>query len=181
MNRDSNSARTWLRRLLYLIGFALILIFGRKKDGPERGHVVPNPFPEAPAQSNATGTSTDPIEIDWRILAQLDYRSGKQPADLARLNGAIVRVPGYIVPLDDWMSGSAEFLLVPYVGACVHTPPPPPNQMVYVVMQNGTRAPMERMWSPVWIQGTLRIEEVEAYYGNVSYRIDGLSASDYAM
>ena len=46
--------------------------------------------------------------------------------------GQSVRLPGYVVPLEDLAAGIKEFLLVPYFGACVHSPPPPANQIVHV-------------------------------------------------
>ena len=49
------------------------------------------------------------------------------------LDGEFVRIPGYVVPFDfDSDQSWAEFLFVPYMGACIHTPPPPPNQIVLV-------------------------------------------------
>ena len=47
-------------------------------------------------------------------------------------NGRIVRLPGFIVPIDYRGTGVSAFILVPYVGACVHVPPPPANQLVFV-------------------------------------------------
>jgi len=43
-----------------------------------------------------------------------------------------IRMPGFVVPLDAVRNGQREFLLVPYFGACIHTPPPPANQIVLV-------------------------------------------------
>ena len=48
------------------------------------------------------------------------------------LNDTYIKMPGFIVPLEMGSSGVTEFILVPYVGACIHTPPPPPNQLVFV-------------------------------------------------
>ena len=50
------------------------------------------------------------------------------------LNGKSIRIPGYLLPLEFKDKGVTEFLLVPWVGACIHTPPPPPNQIVHVVL-----------------------------------------------
>src|SRR4051812_19776056 len=49
------------------------------------------------------------------------------------LQGSRVRLPGYVVPLDEARGGVKEFLLVPYFGACIHVPPPPANQIVHAV------------------------------------------------
>ena len=67
----------------------------------------------------------------------------------AKFDGQLVRVPGYIVPLEDFQAQTSRFLLVPYVGACIHSPPPPPNQIVAVVMVDG---PVDfEMWEAYWI------------------------------
>ena len=49
------------------------------------------------------------------------------------LDGTAARLSGFVVPLDNTPEGIREFLLVPYFGACIHTPPPPANQIVHVV------------------------------------------------
>ena len=72
----------------------------------------------------------------------------------------------------------SEFLLVPYVGACVHTPPPPPNQLVYVQMEKGQRVPVS-FWDPVWIHGTLTVDETTNLYGSVSFKMAGNSITPY--
>ena len=38
------------------------------------------------------------------------------------LNGAYITMPGYIIPFDISAEGVTSFMLVPYVGACIHTP-----------------------------------------------------------
>ena len=124
------------------------------------------------------GTPDDPVELSWRALAGLDYRTGERSEQLSELEGKVVRIPGFTVPLEDFASSATEFLLVPYVGACVHTPPPPPNQLVYVEMDEGERAKMDG-WNPVWLEGVLHIEDVESIYGASSFRVVGMSVKPY--
>lgn len=69
------------------------------------------------------------------------------------LNGARVRIPGYVLPLEFDGSLVREFLLVPYVGACIHVPAPPPNQMVFVRTTTGFEVP--ELYAPVWVEGTM--------------------------
>jgi hypothetical protein len=88
-------------------------------------------------------------------------------------------MPGFIVPLDDADEEGAEFLLVPYYGACVHTPPPPPNQMAFVRMQGG-KAVKLALFDAVWMEGTLRITDYDSPYGQVGYTIEGLTMKPYA-
>ncbi|MEQ1800991.1 MAG: DUF3299 domain-containing protein [Gammaproteobacteria bacterium] len=70
------------------------------------------------------------------------------------LNGKYVKLPGYVVPLESDEGGLLrEFLLVPYYGACIHVPPPPSNQIVYVKLRKPYL--LESMADPVWITGTI--------------------------
>src|SRR4051794_4265549 len=77
---------------------------------------------EAPA-----GAPGDYVEIDWRVLRDLDLGTGTRSPELAALDGKFVKIPGFVVPLDDDDQGLAEFLLVPSPQACIHVPPPPAN------------------------------------------------------
>jgi hypothetical protein len=70
------------------------------------------------------------------------------------LNGQFVRLPGYLLPLEFSGKLVSEFLLVPWVGACIHTPPPPPNQIVHVKPDKPVT--MTGMFEPVWVTGKLR-------------------------
>ena len=69
------------------------------------------------------------------------------------LNGQNVRLPGYLLPLEFSGKQVSEFLLVPWVGACIHTPPPPPNQIVHVKPEKPVE--MSGMFAPVWVTGQM--------------------------
>ena len=72
----------------------------------------------------------------------------------AALEGTTIKLPGYIVPLQMSADGLVgEFFLVPYVGACIHVPPPPPNQMVYIVLEKAL--PLTALYEPYWVTGTV--------------------------
>jgi hypothetical protein len=84
------------------------------------------------------------------IAAQRQARSGSVNQ---ALNGKLVRIPGYLLPLEYAGKMVSEFLLVPWVGACIHTPPPPPNQIVHVKPDKPFEA--NGMFAAVWVTGTL--------------------------
>jgi len=89
---------------------------------------------------------------------------------VADLNGAKVRLPGYVVPLDfNASSEYDEFLLVPYFGACLHTPPPPPNQIVFV--KSAEAAKITNINEPVWIEGVMKTGEFGSDLGNSAYEL----------
>lgn len=156
--------------------FALVIIGGwlALTSGPRSVLVDPGDG----AGIRASSGPRDSTEVGWQLLASLDYRTGKMSQELESVVGREVKVPGYMVPLEDWAGEVSEFLLVPYVGACVHTPPPPPNQLVYVRMENGQRVPVS-FWNPVWIHGTLTVEETTNLYGSVSFKMAGTSIAPY--
>ena len=114
----------------------------------------------------------DPVTLDWKTMAALDYKTGQMPASLKKLNGVLVRIPGFMVPLEDTETRVTEFLLVPYFGACIHVPPPPPNQMAHVLMLRNQEVDVN-LWDPIWIVGKLTIENVESPYGMVGFQVTG--------
>ncbi len=71
------------------------------------------------------------------------------------LHGKDVRIPGYVLPTEFSGSKVIEFLLVPYVGACVHTPAPPANQLVHVKVDSGFTS--EGLFEPVWVTGRMQV------------------------
>lgn len=82
-----------------------------------------------------------------------DHRKLKTQAVNAELNGQLVRMPGYILPLEFSGKEITEFLLVPYVGACIHSPPPPPNQIVHVKPEKPVAD--LKVFAPIWVTGKM--------------------------
>lgn len=85
------------------------------------------------------------------------------------LDGKRVKLPGYIIPFDVSAKGVTSFMLVPYVGACIHTPPPPPNQLVFVTTDDPW--PSESMWDAVWVSGQLSAKALSTTIADVGYHI----------
>lgn len=83
----------------------------------------------------------DEDHSDWNMKVNNDL-IGKQG-----------RLPGFIVPLEFDNLTVTEFILVPTAGACIHTPPPPANQMVVVSFPQGVQ--FRGLYTPVWVEGTL--------------------------
>lgn len=81
-----------------------------------------------------------------------------------------IRLPGYIVPLESEADGKLrEFLFVPYYGACIHVPPPPPNQIVHVRLPDAV--PMPDMYSPFFLAGQLVAERTDDALAGSAYTI----------
>lgn len=89
-----------------------------------------------------------------------------KPAD-----GLKIRLPGYTVPFQYGKDAEiSEFLLVPYYGACLHAPPPPPNQTVFVKTDAPIR--LKDLSQAVWIEGTLRVETQSSGLADAAYTIE---------
>lgn len=95
----------------------------------------------------------------------------------AKLVGQKVRIPGFVVPLEDSKDGLKEFLLVPYFGACIHSPPPPANQIIHILPK--TPAKDLRSMDAVWIHGVLTTDRTDSYMGAAGYRIEAVEVLPY--
>jgi hypothetical protein len=96
------------------------------------------------------------------------------------LNGKKIRIPGYTVPFDFGPNAEIrEFLLVPYFGACLHAPPPPPNQTLFVMTDEPIK--IRDLAQAVWIEGTIwtQIQESELADAAYTIRMTGIEAYQY--
>ena len=99
------------------------------------------------------------IDIDGLLARRAEIaekRRARAQATNTELDGATIRMPGYMLPLEFEGKGVTEFLLVPWVGACIHTPPPPPNQIVHVTLDEGHAFESSTGFEPVWIEGQMQ-------------------------
>ncbi|MBT8415357.1 MAG: DUF3299 domain-containing protein [Boseongicola sp.] len=87
----------------------------------------------------------------------------------SELHGAYIRMPGFIIPLELGSDGVTEFVLVPYVGACIHTPPPPPNQLVLV--RTVDPWPSDNLWDPVWVEGRMSTQLMSTEIAETGYAL----------
>jgi len=94
-------------------------------------------------------------EADIDIDDVLAKRKKTRTAVVEELNGKRVRVPGYLLPLELDGTEVTEFFLVPYVGACIHVPPPPPNQIVHVKLVENESYQAKKLFEPVWVTGII--------------------------
>ena len=105
----------------------------------------------------STASHSAPNEIDWDDL--IPWTAVFSPGEV-KFNKSLVdkevKIPGYVLPLDMFGRDINSFLLVPYIGACIHVPPPAPNQIVYVEAE----VPWQGLawWEPVYVTGKIKIE-----------------------
>ncbi len=108
--------------------------------------------------------------------------SVQQPASSgvrSEWSGSLVRLPGFVVPIDHRGTGLVAFLLVPYVGACIHVPPPPANQLVFVT----TEEPFESagLFEAVTVTGRFGVSSLSTYLADVGYALSATRIERYSV
>lgn len=89
-----------------------------------------------------------------------------------------IRIPGYIVPLEFGKNQVVtRFFLVPYFGACIHVPPPPPNQIIYGVYDKGIQ--VNHLYEAFWLTGTLQTALIENDVATSAYTLDVADITPY--
>lgn len=109
-------------------------------------------------------------------LSNLRNAWDNAPANTA-LDGESVRIAGFIVPLDRQGDLVSELLLVPYFGACIHTPPPPSNQTILVIPDKPVRG--LKVMDAFWVSGTLSIAHGNSGLGKYGYQIRAQKLEPY--
>lgn len=95
------------------------------------------------------------------------------------MNGQMVKLPGYVVPVESEGQNVTEFFLVPYFGACIHTPPPPSNQIVYVRFEPGTK--VENLYDAIWVSGKLSTESTAHELATSGYKLEAYQIAPYEL
>lgn len=102
------------------------------------------------------------IDIEFLLNKRTEIMNLRKQAAYAvvpDLDGEQITMPGYALPLEYTGKKITEFLLVPWVGACIHTPPPPPNQIVHVTLDEGFESVGQ--FTPVWISGEMKVVSLQ--------------------
>lgn len=126
-------------------------------------------------------------DFDASLLSDDDPRAKAKLAELRKLwdeapvvttlDGARVRLPGFAVPLEMDEQTATRFLLVPYVGACIHVPPPPLNQTVLVEAPQG--ATIRGLFDAVWVTGRLSVQRATTDLANAGYTLTATAVEPY--
>jgi len=141
-----------------------------------------------------------PIEIDWDDLIpgsdggtmdQVRTRGVIQHGQLdtpfeqdtggeisTKYSGKRVRIAGYLVPLDLEGRAVRQALLVPYVGACIHIPPPPPNQLILITSELSYES--RSLFEPVWVAGEFDAVATNTRFAQSGYSLTAEEITPYS-
>lgn len=197
--------KIWAMRLT-LLALATLLVACEPATGQDYKlgeKIRPAPSAQRPAAPPQAGTPRnvtwdDLLPPDWDPMAALkgmdlarlddaDPRAQKALEDLKRawdnappnrqLHGQRIRIPGFVVSLDGGPKELREFLLVPYFGACIHVPPPPPNQVIHAIAR--TPAKGVQTMDAVWVTGRLEVVRSDTPFGSATYVLQAESVTPY--
>jgi len=161
---------------------------------------------DAPSKKPAAAATSKPSavrELDWDALLPASERGAgaesPEPAAPAHdylgegapgaaqtgsfqvnqeLDGKVIKLPGFIVPIVVSKQGVvSEFFLVPYFGACIHVPPPPPNQIVFVKTAKGLA--LESLYEAYWITGTIQTSRKNTPLAQAAYVMEAQAMEIY--
>ncbi len=194
-----------LHVLTLMTGLALGLPLAAGAQSPQVGDTIPRTGGEAAMSRDGVrelgweelmpeGEEERLVQLYQKQMQQLYSQSGPieegSAADqmiqigtfntVPELDGLTIRLPGYTVPFEYGRDAEiTEFLLVPYYGACIHAPPPPPNQTVFV--QTDKPIKLRDLAQAVWVEGTLKAQRQDSELADAAYTItlDSLEKYEY--
>tara|TARA_R110000868_G_scaffold63507_2_gene191624 strand:- start:10464 stop:11000 length:537 start_codon:yes stop_codon:yes gene_type:complete len=116
---------------------------------------------------DANGDFTNSLRQENKNLPEVMYSTRV----VAEMDQQQLRIGGYPVPIETDAKGRyTQFFLVPYAGACIHVPPPPPNQIILVDYPAGMD--ISDIYQPLWVQGLLRVAQSSNALADASYQLD---------
>ena len=168
---------------------------------------TPVPTITSAASTPSTDPGSGARELEWDSLIPEDYRPDALLAEYAiddmadddpraielmdklrdlwdqapvrqELDGEQIRLPGFIVPVEADENETTGFLLVPYYGACIHVPPPPANQTVYVLTEAG-KGTAPDLFDVVWVTGTMSVNRIDNDIAEAGYTIYASEIAPY--
>ena len=169
---------------------------------------IESPSPLAPSDTDAQqNENTDIQEMEWDNLIPADYspetilarydlddmedddpRADQLQRELrelwdkapvrSELDGQRIKLPGFVVPVESDAEETTGFLLVPYYGACIHVPPPPANQTVYVVTEKG-RGTRPKVFDVVQVTGDLSVRRIDNDIAEAGYTLYATQIEPY--
>ncbi|MBE0366311.1 DUF3299 domain-containing protein [Pseudoalteromonas aurantia] len=122
--------------------------------------------------SNQDAASHDGADQNW-VQPDLNAPVVKS------LDGQSVSLPGFVVPLEGDSEIITEFLLVPYFGACIHVPPPPPNQIVHVKIKNGV--PIDSLYDAITVTGVIKVETWKGELAQTGYTMQAVGVAPFQL
>lgn len=122
--------------------------------------------------ANPDSASHDGAEQNW-VQPNLDAPIVKE------LDGQSVSLPGFVVPIEGDNETITEFLLVPYFGACIHVPPPSPNQIVHVKIKDGV--PIDSLYDAITVTGIIKVETFKSELAQAGYTMQAVGVAPFEL
>ena len=130
---------------------------------------------QAEIQATAEGSPEERV-LYKKVMAEFNNAGVNES-----LNGKQVRIPGFVAPLDTNGDMVGDFLLVPYYGSCIHSPPPPAHQTVMVNPGKDKSVSLNDIYRPVWVIGEIEVDQIETDLATAGYQIKNAKVVPYVQ
>lgn len=100
-----------------------------------------------------------PEKLNYKLLTSPDFQAKIAQANKQTnpaLEGEIIELAGFMVPIETKGTKVTKFLLVPEAGQCIHVPPPPLNQTLLVNSENHPTK-LRDIYEPIVVSGRLSV------------------------
>lgn len=156
-----------------LTTFLLVSVFAfaaEKERDLSWDDLIAPPPPEVEKQLDALMNEVQIFTIpDEEWQTKMNALQAQANPVVEELDGVVIRIPGYVVPIDLEANMVREFLLVPYLGACIHVPPPPPNQVIFV--KTSKEYKVQELFDPIWVTGQIKIMNMNTDLAEAGYTL----------
>lgn len=169
----SDSTPVFTRRTVVALASAFLAVPPRSASAAARRIKWSDLIPDGLPYGEIVATGVMDQEKDVWIP---EFDSNGSALNMA-LDGEDVTLAGYVIPLELSSKGVTEFVLVPFVGACIHVPPPPPNQLVFVTSE--APWPQGNLWDAVLVTGTIRANNKLTDVAQVGYGMTASRVEDF--
>ncbi len=175
---------------LFIIGFALCVSWvaahvnagseelnGEKVEQIEWDQLMPADYSLDALFDESDLGALDDLDPKAALLMDELQQALQSAPIVPEMNGKMVRIPGFVVPVEGEDQQVYKFFLVPYFGACIHVPPPPSNQIIYARYEPGVK--LESLYDAIWITGKLKTETFSHELASSGYSIEVFRIEPY--
>ena len=140
--------------------------------------ILSRPIPHPVDDPSLIDRIIDNTEINTPFLDDEQYQQALTSVNvIPELDGQSIKIAGFVIPLEFENKRITQFFLVPFYGACIHVPPPPPNQIILVNYPEGMKE--LDIWDPIWVAGVMKTSLIENELATSAYLLEAHEHEEY--
>lgn len=105
-------------------------------------------------------------EVELKKMRAIFYKAPIEP----KMNDRKISISGFMIPLNKKDEPIKDFLLVAFVGTCIHEAPPAANQTIHVTVTEPLQG--VKAMAPITIKGVINTAYIDTPMGGAGYRME---------